>query len=147
MTLDKLAKTSFENNKTLIWPSYRIFKSKLRIVKFEDVKLVHGTHNEFKQTIKDDLEKNGLLCPMVLDNDYVLHNGNHRFKILKKLGDASFFYVANNDAEVNFFSRLNVEVWKMHPNVMDLGFCFQDKMKKYTEKCLHLFSDVERAAR
>jgi hypothetical protein len=53
-----------------------------------------------------------------------------------------FFYVAKDDAEVNFFSRMNVKVWEMHPNVNDLSFCFEGKMKKYTEKCLHLFTDV-----
>jgi hypothetical protein len=36
-------------------------------------------------------------------------------------------------------SRVNVAVWGMHPEVNDLSFCFEGKMKKYTEKCLHLF--------
>lgn len=141
MILDKLHKTKNIDGE-VIWPWYRIFRSKLQLVKFKDVKVIHGTHNEFKQTVKNDLEKNGLLCPMVLDREYQLHSGNHRFKILKNLGDASLFYIGNNDAEVNFFSRLNVEVWKMHPVVNDLSFCFESKMRPYSEKCLHLFTDV-----
>ena len=142
MTLDKLHKNIVEGTGTVIWPLYMLFKNKLKLVKFDDVVLRHGTHAEFKQTVRDDVSRNGLLCPMVLDRDNVLRNGNHRFKVLRKHGDASLFYVAKDDAEVNFFSRMNVKVWEMHPNVNDLSFCFEGKMKKYTEKCLHLFTDV-----
>ena len=144
--MEKLVKQEVPGIGTVIHPWYKIFNSKLRLVKFDEIKIVHGSHNEFKQTIKNSIEQNGLLCPMVLDQDYVLHNGNHRFKVLKKLGDASLFYVANYDAVVNFLSRLNVKVWEMHPEVNDLGFCFEGKMRKYTEKCLHLFTDVRPVA-
>jgi hypothetical protein len=37
------------------------------------------------------LKKNGLLCPLVVDKDLQLHSGNHRFKAIRKHGDASFF--------------------------------------------------------
>lgn len=144
--MEKLVKNEINEYGTVIWPLYQIFKSKLRLVRFDDVKIVHGTHHDFKQTVRLDLEKNGLLCPMVLDQKMQLKNGNHRFKTLKKIGDASLFYVANNDAEVNFLSRLNVKVWEMHPEVNDLSFCFEGKMRKYTEKCLHLFTDVRPVA-
>ena len=132
MTLDKLHKNVVEGTGTVIWPLYMLFKNKLKLVKFEDVVLRHGTHAEFKQTVRYDVSRNGLLCPMVLDKD----------NVLRKHGDASLFYVAKDDAEVNFFSRMNVKVWEMHQNVNDLSFCFEGKMKKYTEKCLHLFTDV-----
>jgi len=142
MTLDKLHKNIVEGTGTVIWPLYMLFKNKLKLVKFDDVVLRHGTHAEFKQTVRHDVSRNGLLCPMVLDKDNVLRNGNHRFKVLRKHGDASLFYVAEDDAEVAFFSRMNVKVWEMHPNINDLSFCFEGKMKKYTEKCLHLFTDA-----
>jgi hypothetical protein len=61
-------------------------------------------------------------------------------KAIRKHGDASFFYKAQSDEEVNFLSRLNVKVWELHPEVNDLSFCFEGKMKKYTDKCLHLFN-------
>jgi hypothetical protein len=40
------------------------------------------------------------------------------------MGDASIFYKAQTDEEVNFLSRVNVAVWEMHPEVNDLSFCF-----------------------
>jgi hypothetical protein len=141
MTLDKLHKNHIAGTGEVIWPWYRIFKDRLELVKFDDVKIIHGVHNDFKQTIKKDIEKNGLLCPLVVDKDLQLHSGNHRFKILKKLGDASFFYKAQSDAEINFFSRLNVKLWEMHPNVGNImEELWKGKMLKYTEKVPHLFS-------
>ena len=61
-----------------------VFKERLVLKKFDDIKIVHGTHNDFKQTIRHDMEEHGLLCPMVIDQEDQLRNGNHRFKVLKK---------------------------------------------------------------
>ena len=140
MTLDKLHKNQIAGFGTVIWPWYRIFKERLELIKFDDIKIIHGTHHDFKQTIKKDIEKNGLLCPLVVDKDLQLHSGNHRLKAIRKHGDASFFYKAQSNEEVNFLSRFNVKVWELHPEVNDLSFCFEGKMKKYTDKCLHLFN-------
>ena len=92
------------------------------------------------------MEKDGLLCPMVVDWNNDVRNGANRFAVLKKgkLADGSLFYKARSPEEVNFFGRLNVEVWEMHKakkNIQDFEFLFTGKMKKYTEKCLHLFEE------
>lgn len=145
--MDKLHKNIVAGHGEVIWPWYMVFKERLEIKKFDDIKLVHGTHAEFKQTVRDDVIKNGLLCPMVVDNKNQLRNGNHRFKILRKHGDASFFYVARSDEEVNFFSRLNVLCWELHPDMTQLmEKLWQGKMKKYTEKVTHLFTENVRTA-
>ena len=134
---------------TVVWPYYRVFKERLVLKKFDDIKIVHNTHADFKKTIRDDLEKNGLLCPMVIDEKDQLRNGNHRFRILKKgnLADASFFYKARSKEEVMFFSRLNVLCWELHPDMSRLmEKLWQGKMKKYTEKVTHLFTENVRVA-
>lgn len=147
MTLDKLHKNQVAGIGTVIWPFYMVFKHRLEVKKFDDIKIVHGTHNEFKQTVREDVEKNGLLCPMVVDNKMQLRNGNHRFKVLKKHGDGSLFYMAKSDAEVNFFSRLNVLTWELHPDVTQLmDKLWQGKLLKYTEKVPHLFTENVRTA-
>lgn len=138
--MDKLVKNQVANVGTVIWPLYRVFKERLQLIKFDDIKIIHGVHADFKSTIREDIKNKGLLCPMVVDNNLTLRNGNHRFKVIKKFGDASIFYKAQSDEEVHFLSRFNVKIWEMHPNVHDLGFCFEGKMKKYTDKCLHLFN-------
>ena len=146
MTLDKLHKNIVAGHGEVIWPLYMIFKHRLEIKKFDDIKIIHNTHAEFKQTIRSDIENQGLLCPLVVDEQLQLRNGNHRFKAIKKHGDASLFYVAKSDEEVNFFSRLNVLTWELHPDVSQLmEKLWQGKMKKYTEKVPHLFKENVRS--
>jgi len=150
MTLDKLHKNLVAGVGQVIWPTYMIFKERLVLKKFDDIKIVHGTHNDFKQTIRDDMGKHGLLCPMVIDKDNQLRNGNHRFKILKKggHGDGSFFYQARSPEEVMFFSRLNVLCWELHPDMTHLmEKLWEGKMKKYTEKVTHLFTENVKVAK
>ena len=147
--MDKLHRNQIAGTGTVVWPEYRVFKERLVLKKFDEIKIVHGTHNDFKQTIRADLEKNGLLCPMVIDEEDQLRNGNHRFKILKKgnLADASFFYKARSSEEVMFFSRLNVLCWELHPDMSQLmEKLWQGKMKKYTEKVTHLFTENVKTA-
>ena len=108
MTLDKLHKNIIAGFGETIWPLYTIFKHRLELRKFEDLKMIHGTHADFKAVVRNDIEQNGLLCPIVIDLKNEIRNGNHRFRAIKKHGDASFFYVAKTREEVNFFSRLRV---------------------------------------
>jgi len=113
---------------------------------FDNVKAVHSSHNEFKNTIKEDMEKNGLLCPMVVDMNNNLRNGTHRLKVLtkNKLADASLFYKARDERELSFLSKLNVVVWKLHQAKTpptDFEFLFKPPMQNYTDKCLHLLKE------
>ena len=140
--MDKLHKNQIAGFGITIWPLYMIWKNRLELRKFEELKVIHNTHAEFKGTVRRDIEKQGLLCPIVIDQNNEIRNGNHRFKNIKKHGDASFFYVAKSDEEVNFFSRLNVLTWKLHPNVENImEELWQGKMKKYSEKVPHLFTE------
>jgi len=150
MTLDKLHRNQIAGIGQVVWPTYMVFKERLVLKKFDDIKIVHGTHNDFKQTIRHDMQEHGLLCPMVIDQDDQLRNGNHRFKILKKgnFADGSFFYKARSPEEVMFFSRLNVLCWELHPDMTQLmEKLWQGKMKKYTEKVSHLFTENVKVAK
>ena len=99
MTLDKLHRNQIAGIGQVVWPTYMVFKERLVLKKFDDIKIVHGTHNDFKQTIRHDMEEHGLLCPMVIDEDDQLRNGNHRFKIVKK----------GNFADAGFFTKQNLQ--------------------------------------
>ena len=127
-------------------PWYQLFPNRLELIYFDNIKVVHATHNELKNTIKEDMEKHGLLCPMVVDVNNTLRNGNHRFKILSKLklAEGSLFYKARDDRELNFLSKLNVVVWKLHTSKnppVDFEFLFKPPMEKYTDKCMHLLKE------
>jgi len=144
--LDKLAKTKHHDSRTIVHPYYQLFPMRIELLWFEDVKQIHTPHNDFKQSVRQSMQQEGLLCPMVVDWNNDVRNGANRFAVLKKgkLADGSLFYKARSPEEVNFFGRLNVEVWKLHmeqKNVYDFEFLFKGKMKKYTDKCPHLFTE------
>ena len=61
---------------------------------------------------------------------------------------ATFFYKAKSPEEVMFFSRLNVLCWELHPDMTQLmEKLWQGKMKKYTEKVTHLFTENVKTAK
>jgi hypothetical protein len=77
-------KPNNESRSRMIEPYYQIFKEKLKEVKFKDMKILFPTVDKFVKEVNPDLEKNGLLCPIVLDKDGVtIRSGAHRYDILK----------------------------------------------------------------
>ncbi len=145
--MDKLHKNEIAGVGTVIWPHYMVFKEKLVLKKFDDIKIIHWGR-DLKQNVWGDVEKNGLLCPMVIDEKNQLRDGNHRFRMLSKEGNASFFYKTKSDDEVNFFSMLNILCWELHPDMTQLMQKLWDgKAKKYTEKVTHLFTQNVKIAK
>jgi len=153
MTETKLSGITAHGPLTIIHPLYQVFPTRLEVIKFEDIMTTHVPHHEFKIQIREDIKKNGLLCPLVVtkENDkYDLHNGNHRYAFIKNHANASLCYVARNKDELFFLSNLNKVVWEKHNNkelICDFEFLFEDKMKKHTDKCLYLLTEGVRKAR
>jgi len=153
MTETKLLGITAHGPLTIIHPLYQVFPTRLEVIKFEDIMTTHVPHHEFKIQIREDIKKNGLLCPLVVtkENDkYDLHNGNHRYAFIKNHANASLCYVARNKDELFFLSNLNKVVWEKHNNkelICDFEFLFEDKMKKHTDKCLYLLTEGVRKAR
>ena len=68
----------------MLEPHYQIFKDKLREVKFKDMRTHFPTIDQFVKKINPDFEKNGLLCPIVLDADGIyIRSGAHRHEYFK----------------------------------------------------------------
>jgi len=147
MTETKLSGITAQGPLKIIHPLYQIFPHRLELIKFADIFSTHVPHHEFKIQIREDIKKNGLLCPMVVtkENDkYELHSGNHRYAFIKKHAEASLCYVAKNRDELFFLTNLNKIVWEKHNNktpITDFEFLFEDKMKKYTDKCSYLLTE------
>jgi hypothetical protein len=40
---------------------------RLELLWFDDVKQIHTPHNDFKHRVRDSMQQDGLLCPMVVD--------------------------------------------------------------------------------
>ena len=144
--MDKLARTTHHDSRIIVHPFYQLFPMRLELLWFDDVKQICTPHNDFKHKVRDSMQIDGLLCPMVVDWNNDIRNGANRFAVLKKgkLADGSLFYKAKTPEEVNFLGRLNVAVWEKHiakEDIFDFQFLFEGKMKKYTDKCLHLFTE------
>ena len=143
--MDKLHKNEIAGIGSVAWPTYMIFKDRLVLKKFDDVKKKISFNADL---LKKDIENNGLLCPMVIDENDQLTDGSDRLRILEKANiKGSFFYKARNKDEKIFFKKLNDLTWDEHPDMLRfMEKLWQGKMKKYTEKVTHLFTENIRTA-
>ena len=99
----------------MVEPHYQIFKEQLKEVKFKDMKTLFPTMDKFKSKVNLDMEKNGLLCPIVLDKDGVtIRSGTHRYEYFKDKHESTLCYVGVNGDETKFFQYLNVFCWRNH---------------------------------
>jgi len=143
MILDKLLKTRDQSLRTIVHPLYQLFPTRLELKYYDEIK-TEETQYDFKSKLKENLEVNGLLCPMIIDQNNNLKKSVNRFTIIKKFSDASLFYKAKSEKEVNFFEKLNLVVWKMHSDnkpPQDFQFLFSPPMQKYTDECIHLLQE------
>ena len=143
MILDKLLKTRDQSLRTIVHPLYQLFPTRLELKYYHEIK-TEDTSYDFKSKLKENLEVNGLLCPMIIDQNNFLKKSINRFMIVKKFSDASLFYKAKSEKEVNFFEKLNLVVWKMHSDnkpPQDFQFLFSPPMQKHTDECIHLLQE------
>ena len=134
----------FKPMNKILWPKYMLIAKRIKTIPIDKIENIYGTHNDFYQSIKKDIEKKGMLNPPIVEKmengNWVCRNGNHRIKYARKNGyDGVICYEANNDDEVKFLSRLNVLVWeiiKRGDEVRSFEFIFQDsKLNTLIEKC------------
>lgn len=141
--MDKLLKTRDQSLRTIVHPLYQLFPTRLELKYYDEIK-TEETQYDFKSKLKENLEVNGLLCPMIIDQNNFLKKSINRFMIVKKFSDASLFYKTKSEKEVNFFEKLNLVVWKMHSDnkpPQDFQFLFSPPMQKYTDECIHLLQE------
>ena len=143
MTLDKLLKTRDQSLRTIVHPLYQLFPTRLELKYYDEIKTEDISY-DFKSKLKENLEVNGLLCPMIIDQNNNLKKSINRFMVVKKFSDASLFYKAKSEKEINFFEKLNLVVCKMHLDnkpPQDFQFLFSPPMQKYTDECIHLLQE------
>ena len=138
--MDKLHKNEVAGIGTVAWPYYMVFKERLILKKFEEIKTTLPLNSNL---LKVDLEDNGLLCPMVINYKNKIVDGSARFALLSEAGvKGSLFYQARNKDEEIFFKKLNNLIWDEHPDMTKLmEKLWQGKLKKYTEKVTNLFTE------
>ena len=71
------------------------------------------TNKFFIGELKDDIRKNGLLCPLVVSKERRLIDGNHRYEAMKEdYTHAVAYEIDDIEEEDVFFSRLNSRLWQ-----------------------------------
>ena len=139
-----LLTTETADKKTVIHPWYQLFKHRLELVWFKDIRVGTGSHYEFYIKIRDSINQEGLLCPLVLNSEGWLINGHHRLKAIRRFGHGTLCYQAKTRDEGTFLSHMNVAAWNIHiakGNIENNQFMFEGKMRKFTEKVYHLFTE------
>ena len=100
--MDKLLKTRDQSLRTIVHPLYQLFPTRLELKYYDDIKTEDISY-DCKSKLKEYLEVNVLLCPMIIDQNNNLKKSINRFMVVKKFSDASLFYKAKSEKEVNFF--------------------------------------------
>ena len=71
------------------------------------------TNKFFIGELKDDIRKNGLLCPLVVSKERRLIDGNHRYEAMEEDYTHAFAYeIEDIEEEDVVFSRLNSRLWQ-----------------------------------
>ena len=92
-------------------PKRIVFNSILKKYKLDDIKPTQINNNEeLINQLKIDIKHNGLLCPLVINNN-ILIDGHHRYEAIKDFCTETLVYVVNNKDMEKLLSKLNSYIW------------------------------------
>jgi len=92
-------------------PKRIVFNSILKKYKLDDIKPTQINNNEeLINQLKIDIKQNGLLCPLVINNN-ILIDGHHRYEAIKDFCTETLVYVVNNKDMEKLLSKLNSYIW------------------------------------
>ncbi len=93
-------------------PKKIIFVSLIKRVKIKDLKANQINHNkDGVENLKNNINKNGLLCPLVVNNTNFLLDGHHRYWAIKDFCTETLAYVVKDKDMERFLSKLNSYIW------------------------------------
>jgi len=98
----------------ILIPKLILFPKRIVTVDLFFLKLTQSYTNKFfVSELKEDLRKNGLLCPLVISKEKRLIDGNHRYEAMKEnYSHAVAYEIDDTEEEDIFFSRLNSRLWQ-----------------------------------
>ena len=95
-------------------PKLILFPKRIVTVAVGDLVLSQSYTNQFFiGELKEDIKKNGLLCPLVVSKQRRLIDGNHRYEAMKDTYTHIIAYeIEDAEEEDKFFSVLNSRLWQ-----------------------------------
>ena len=115
-------------------PQYQLFKNRLVLKELKDLSLVHKPIERSINRVKGQMEKLGLLCPIVLSpfDDNLIQTGTNRFlEIQRQQYDATLCYKPIDAHEAKFMQVVNVLTLKHHPFEKPDFIYDEDMLKVY----------------
>ena len=92
-------------------PKKIILNSLIVRYKLRDIKPNQSNNNqELIDQLEIDIKLNGLLCPLVVNNN-ILIDGHHRYEAIKNFCTETLVYVVKNKDMENVLSKINSYIW------------------------------------
>jgi hypothetical protein len=116
------------------YPQYQLFKNRIVLKELKDLSLVHKPIEKSIKRVRGQMEKLGLLCPIVLSpsNDNLVQTGTNRFlELQRQQYDATLCYKPINAHEAKFMQVVNVLTLKNHPFERPRFIYKEDMLKTY----------------
>ena len=137
-----------EGPRTTIHPWFQIFKTRLVHIALDKITMIPNVVINVTEEEKKHFEKDGLLTPIVIDENNLLIDGAKRLTYFRNKADDTIAYKAKNVDEENFFKALNGKCDDIHPNpILSMEFLFEKDMREHTLKVLPLFKEGIKVAR
>jgi len=115
-------------------PQYQLFKNRLVLKELKYLSLVHKPIETSINRVKGQMEKLGLLCPIVLSpsNDNLIQTGTNRFlELQRQQYDATLCYRPIDAHEAKFMQVVNVLTLKHHSFEKPTFIYDEDMLKIY----------------
>jgi len=113
-------------------PQYQLFKNRLVLKELKSLSLVHKPIEKSIKRVRGQMEKLGLLCPIVLSpfDDNLVQTGTNRFlELQRQQYDATLCYKPIDAHEAKFMQVVNVMTLIHHP-FEEPSFIYNEDMLK-----------------
>ena len=95
-------------------PKRIVFNSILKKIKLPNIKPNQTNNNqELIKQLRIDIKKNGLLCPLVVNNN-TLVDGHHRYEAIKDFCTETLVYMVDDNDMEKLLSKVNSYIWFDH---------------------------------
>ena len=101
-------------------PKKIVFESLITKIRIKDIRPNQINHNkDGVKKLKEDINKNGLLCPLVIDKNNLLLDGHHRYWAIKDFCSQTLVYMVRDKDMDKFLSKLNSYIWFDQKGTLD----------------------------
>ena len=99
--------TTTQDTWTTVHPWYQLFKHRLHHIDVNHIIMVPNVPGVVGEDLRKEFKKEGMLVPIVINNNNLLIEGSRRLQYFKNEGSHVLAYKAKNDDEEKFLIELN----------------------------------------